>query len=334
MDAPVAQAQTPTTPEKNGERGRAVDAAILQIEKQFGAAPSCASATAAPSRSRAFPPARSRSTWPSASAACRAAGSSRSSARSRAARPPSATTSWPTPSGRRRGRLHRRRARPRPRLGQERLGVDLDELLVSQPDTGEQALEIAEMLIRSNAVDVVVIDSVAALVPRPRSRARWATARRPAGPADEPGAAQAHRRHQPQQDGADLHQPDPREDRRHVRQPGDDPGRPGAEVLRRRAARHPPHRDAQERPMRSATAPASRWSRTRSPRRSARPSSTSCTTRASAARAACSTSASPPASSSKTGAWFNYGDTRLGQGRENAKRLPQGQPGDRHQDRG
>src|SRR5262249_30332670 len=46
------------------------------------------------------------------------------------------------------------------------LGVDTDALLVSQPDTGEQALEIADMLIRSSAIDVVVIDSVAALVPR------------------------------------------------------------------------------------------------------------------------------------------------------------------------
>jgi recombination protein RecA len=47
-----------------------------------------------------------------------------------------------------------------------RLGVDTDALLVSQPDTGEQALEIADMLIRSGAIDVVVIDSVAALVPK------------------------------------------------------------------------------------------------------------------------------------------------------------------------
>src|SRR5271163_910601 len=47
-----------------------------------------------------------------------------------------------------------------------KLGVDVDNLLVSQPDNGEQALEIAEALIRSNAVDVIVIDSVAALVPR------------------------------------------------------------------------------------------------------------------------------------------------------------------------
>jgi recombination protein RecA len=48
----------------------------------------------------------------------------------------------------------------------EKLGVDLDNLLVSQPDSGEQALEIAEMLVASSAVDIVVIDSVAALVPR------------------------------------------------------------------------------------------------------------------------------------------------------------------------
>jgi recombination protein RecA len=47
-----------------------------------------------------------------------------------------------------------------------KLGVDCDELLVSQPDTGEQALEIADMLVRSGAVDIVVIDSVAALTPR------------------------------------------------------------------------------------------------------------------------------------------------------------------------
>ncbi|WP_218814216.1 recombinase RecA [Rickettsiella endosymbiont of Dermanyssus gallinae] len=47
-----------------------------------------------------------------------------------------------------------------------KLGVDLEDLLVSQPDTGEQALEIVDMLVRSNAVDIIVIDSVAALTPR------------------------------------------------------------------------------------------------------------------------------------------------------------------------
>ena len=48
----------------------------------------------------------------------------------------------------------------------QKLGVNIDELLLSQPDTGEQALEIADMLVRSNAVDIVVIDSVAALTPK------------------------------------------------------------------------------------------------------------------------------------------------------------------------
>ena len=48
----------------------------------------------------------------------------------------------------------------------KKLRVNLDDLLISQPDTGEQALDIAEMLVRSNAVDLIVIDSVAALVPR------------------------------------------------------------------------------------------------------------------------------------------------------------------------
>ena len=47
-----------------------------------------------------------------------------------------------------------------------KLGVKTDELLISQPDNGEQALEIADMLVRSNAVDMIVIDSVAALVPK------------------------------------------------------------------------------------------------------------------------------------------------------------------------
>ena len=48
----------------------------------------------------------------------------------------------------------------------KKLGVDVENLLVSQPDTGEEALEIAEILVRSGAVDVIVVDSVAALVPK------------------------------------------------------------------------------------------------------------------------------------------------------------------------
>ena len=48
----------------------------------------------------------------------------------------------------------------------KKLGVDIDNLIVSQPDTGEQALEITESLVRSGALDVIVVDSVAALVPK------------------------------------------------------------------------------------------------------------------------------------------------------------------------
>jgi len=56
----------------------------------------------------------------------------------------------------------------------KKLGVDVENLLVSQPDTGEQALEICEILVRSGAIDVVVIDSVAALVPKAEIEGTWA----------------------------------------------------------------------------------------------------------------------------------------------------------------
>ena len=56
------------------------------------------------------------------------------------------------------------------------LGVRVEDMLISQPDTGEQALEITEALVRSGAIDVIVVDSVAALCPGRRLRARWATA--------------------------------------------------------------------------------------------------------------------------------------------------------------
>lgn len=56
------------------------------------------------------------------------------------------------------------------------LGVDIDSLLVSQPDTGEQAMEICEALVRSGAIDAVVVDSVAAMVPRAEIEGEMATA--------------------------------------------------------------------------------------------------------------------------------------------------------------
>ena len=82
----------------------------------------------------------------------------------------------------------------------QKLGVNLEELLISQPDTGEQALEIADMLVRSGSVDVVVIDSVAALVPKAEIEGEMGDSL----------------------PGLHAHQPDPHEDWRHVRQPGND----------------------------------------------------------------------------------------------------------------
>ena len=71
-----------------------------------------------------------------------------------------------------------------------RIGVDIDEVLISQPDTGEQALEICDMLVRSGAIDVIVIDSVAALVPRAEIEGEIGDDRgRHPGAPYEPGAA-------------------------------------------------------------------------------------------------------------------------------------------------
>ena len=129
-------------------------------------------------------------------------------------------------------------------------GVNVDELLVSQPDTGEQALEITETLIRSGGIDCVVVDSsvAAPLCRAPRSKARWAICSSVSvRSADEPGAAQADGRRQPLEYGPRLHEPAAREDRRDVRQSGDDPGRPGTQVLCERPARHPARRDDQDR---------------------------------------------------------------------------------------
>ncbi len=103
-----------------------------------------------------------------------------------------------------------------------RIGVDIDEVLISQPDTGEQALEICDMLVRSGAIDVVVVDSVAAPVPRAETRARSVTRRRrfPGAPY-EPGPQEACRLAGQVKDDLHLHQPASREDWRHVRQPRD-----------------------------------------------------------------------------------------------------------------
>jgi recombination protein RecA len=100
-----------------------------------------------------------------------------------------------------------------------KLGVKTDDLLVSQPDTGEQALEIAETLVRSGAIDVLVIDSVAALVPKAEIEGDMGDSHMAPGTLDVPGPAQVDRDYLQVQLLRDFHKPDPYEDRRHVRQP-------------------------------------------------------------------------------------------------------------------
>ncbi len=124
-----------------------------------------------------------------------------------------------------------------------KLGVDVDNLLVSQPDYGEQALEIAEALVRSDAIDVLVVDSVAALVPKAELEGEMG---------DSHMGLQARLMSQALRKLTgivsqvaylpDLHQPDPREDRRDVRQSRNDHRRTGTQILFVRPCRYPPHR--------------------------------------------------------------------------------------------
>ncbi len=113
-----------------------------------------------------------------------------------------------------------------------KLGVDVDNLLVSQPDCGEQALEIAGALVASGAIDVVVVDSVAALVPKAELEGEMGDshmglqARLMSQALRKLTGAVVENQYLP-----DLHQPDPREDRRHVRQPRNHHRRARAQVL-------------------------------------------------------------------------------------------------------
>jgi recombination protein RecA len=167
MEAPVAPAETQTPSQRNGERGRAVDAAISQIEKQFG--------RGAIMRLGDKGAKMSVEVVPTGSIALDLALGVGGVPRGRITE-----IFGPESSGKTTLCYHI--AANAQRAGgivafidaehaldptyARNVGLNVDELLVSQPDTGEQALEIAETLIRSNGVDVVIIDSVAALVPR------------------------------------------------------------------------------------------------------------------------------------------------------------------------
>ena len=163
MEAPVAQPEVA----RNGERGRAVDAAILQIEKQFGRG-----AIMRLGDKGAKMQVEAISTGSVALDLALGVGG--------VPRGRITEVYGPESSGKTTLTLHAVAEAQRaggvaafidaehaldPTYARN-VGVNVDELLVSQPDTGEQALEIAETLIRSNGVDAVIVDSVAALVPR------------------------------------------------------------------------------------------------------------------------------------------------------------------------
>ena len=282
-------------------KSKALAAALAQIEKQFGKGSimKMGEAQIQNDLHGRLDRARSASTSRSASAACRAAASSRSTGRNRRARRRSACRSSPQvqKAGGTAAYIDAENALDPVYAG--KLGVNVGDLLISQPDTGEQGLEIADMLVRSGGVDIIVIDSVAALVPKAEIEGEMGD--------QLPGLqarlmSQALRKltvqHQAREHARHLHQPDPDEDRRDVRQPGNHDGRQRAQVLRVGAARHPPHRLDQDAATKSsATKRASRSSRTRSRRRSAKRCSTSCTARASRAKARSSSSASRTGSS-------------------------------------
>ena len=200
------------------------------------------------------------------------------------------------------------------------IGVDVDNLLVSQPDYGEQALEIAEMLVRSGALDIVAIDSVAALTPKAEIEGEMG---------DSFVGLQARLMSQALRKLAGTPQPL----RHHLRASPTSCARRSASCSatprRRRAARPssstPPSastsaasRPSRTAPRPSATACGSRSPRTRWRRPSSWPSSTSCTGRASLARARCSTSGSSttscrraaPSSATTTSASGRGGRTR------------------------
>jgi recombination protein RecA len=121
----------------------------------------------------------------------------------------------------------------------KRLGVKIEELLISQPDTGEQALEIVESLVRSGKMDVIVIDSVAALTPKDEIEGDMG--------AHHVGKqarlmSQAHGYHCKVKDGGDFHQPNPHADRRDVWKPRNYPRRQGSQILHFRPPRYPSNR--------------------------------------------------------------------------------------------
>ena len=128
----------------------------------------------------------------------------------------------------------------------QKLGVKTDELLISQPDTGEQALEIAETLVRSGAIDVIVVDSVAALVPKAEIDGEMGDAQMGLqARLMSQALAETDRHHQQVQDVHDLHQSAAAEDRHVCGQPRNHHRRQCPEILCLRPPGCPAHQPDQ-----------------------------------------------------------------------------------------
>ena len=208
-----------------------------------------------------------------------------------------------------------------------KLGVKVDDLLISQPDHGEQALEIADTLVRSGAIDVLVVDSVAALVPRSELEGEMGDLQPGlAGAADVAGLAQAHRLDLEIQHHGDLHQPDPHEDRRDVRLAGNHHRRQRAEILRLGASRHPPHRRDQG-PRRGDRQPDPRQGGEEQARAAVQEVEFDIMYGEGVSKMGEIIDLGVKAGVvEKSGAWFSYDSQRIGQGRENAKTFLKNNP--------
>ena len=198
------------------------------------------------------------------------------------------------------------------------IGVNIDDLLISQPDTGEQALEISDMLIRSGALDVLVIDSVAALTPRAeiegemgdshvglQARLMSQALRKLTGTLSKSRTIAIFINQLREKIGVMYGSPEVT---------------PGGRALKFYSSSgwtSAASRPSRTVPTRSGTGPGSRWSRTSARRRSSRRSSTSRSAGASAARDRCSMSGSSsgssrspgPGSPTKVSSWARVGRT-------------------------
>ena len=129
----------------------------------------------------------------------------------------------------------------------QQIGVNINELLISQPDTGEQGLEITDMLVRSGAVDIVVIDSVAALTPKAEIEGEMGDSHMGLQARLMSQALRKLTANIKKSKSGDFHQPNSHENWRHVWQPRNHHGWQCFKILRFRATGYSPYRFGEKR---------------------------------------------------------------------------------------